>query len=197
MNSQCEAGSKRLGSEMCDGTPEERDKAVRVGPLLPSPRVTHSSALSSGLANKVLVSNVTPFGEKTRGRQFQIKSAIREQIFDLCRDENMNDGEVCDLLQYSKRAVERQARQVNMVNRQDRAIEDALRDRSLKERNQLIRLMTHTAGGQLNEAMLQVFPSLRPRSVELHTAVDRKTREDKIDTKFIVDFMHSICRYSF
>ena len=189
MYSKCVVGSKRLGSELCPGMPE--DKVVRMRPPSPPP-MTPPLALSSGLGNRMLVRKVTPFSEKKSSRQYEIKSAIRDQVFNLCQDESMSDEEILDLLDYAKREY---IRLMKMVDQEPQlALEAALKGRTLSERNQLTRLLTHTAEGELNEKMLQIFPTLRCRSVGLHTASNRKEREDKINTQFIVDFMHDICR---
>ena len=74
------------------------------------------------------------------------------------------------------------------------AIDQCLLDKSLKDRNHLIRLLTHHSNGTVNENMVALLPQLRDRSSILLASTGRKEREDKVDLQFIVDFMHSFCR---
>ena len=188
-------GNKRLGSEVC-GLQESEAVVVRQKHS-PLQCVTPSMPLSLGIGNKVLMNKDIPFGKKSLSRQYSIKNELREHLMEVCgRDEKMTDNEILDFLNYAKRQVTGQARQVLVKQQQQLAIEAALKDRSLQQRKELIRLMTHTASGHLNNNMLEIFPTLRERSVELLTAADRKERVDKIDTTFIVDYMHANCRYA-
>lgn len=191
--SKPEAGNKRLGSEV--GGLQKSEAVVRMRHTS-SQSVTSSVPLSLGVGNKVLVNKDTPFGQKSLSRQYAIKNTIRDSLLETCsRDEKMTDAEILDFLNYTKREVNCEARQL-LVDQQQLIIESALEGRSLQQRNELIRLMTHTASGRLNDDMLEIFPALRERSVELLTAAGRKQRVDKIDTRFIVDYMHANCRYT-
>lgn len=77
----------------------------------------------------------------------------------------------------------------------DNVMQEQLDSLNLRKRNDLIRTLTHTSTG-VNDNMLNHFPKLRGRSLELWNINinPRKIRSDKIDLQFIDDYMHSICR---
>jgi hypothetical protein len=74
--------------------------------------------------------------------------------------------------------------------------------KSLEERNNFIRLVTHACGADDEEPMVQkeivdlLPPSFgrRSRRVLANDLEGRKVRQDKICTKFIEDYMHDLCR---
>ena len=81
------------------------------------------------------------------------------------------------------------------------SLQDQLKSLPLHERNNLYRLMTHRISDgeddfEVNEAMFKVAPFLAKRSRQLLITdkIGRKERHDKINLKFIEDFMHDICR---
>lgn len=79
--------------------------------------------------------------------------------------------------------------------RLEEVIGGQLKSLDLESRNKLIQLLTHTADQlSVNHDVLELLPCLIKRSTELLQRDNRKVREDKIDVKFVSDFMHSICR---
>ena len=144
---------------------------------------------SFSIGTKVLVNKVLPFAKKGQTRQYKIKKDMKEHIHEMCANEMMSDEDKLEFLDYVKRDIEDGAKFKKQL-----ALDICLEEKSLQDRNELTRLLTHKSNGELNESMLEIFPSLRERSIILLNSTGRKQREDKIDLQFIVDFMHDFCR---
>ena len=108
----------------------------------------------------------------------------------------MSDEEALDFLDYVSKDIRRKKR-LGAMDDIDVIVNKQLKTLPLKERNQLISLLTHQQEdkGHLNEQVLYQIPSLRKRSEILLAHTKRKIREDKIDLQFVSDFMHNYCRY--
>jgi hypothetical protein len=142
------------------------------------------------LGSQVVVHKQIPFKEKSRASKYRIKQNFTDDFLQMCENERMTDEEVVGLLDHMKRKIQKSGN----VERKD-AIQICLSEKSLKERNDLTVLLTHS-NGELNVPMLDIFPTLRSRSMLLLASSGRKEREDKIDLSFVNEFMHGHCRFA-
>ena len=117
-------------------------------------------------------------------------------------DRRMSDDDQLEFLQYIEYSVtgKRNKKRHVDITSFDSTVEFQLKSLPLTERNELIRLLTHKLGEEddddvINEEMLTLLPSLQNRSMSLLEKNARKQRADKIDLKFISDFMYDYCRY--
>lgn len=129
-------------------------------------------------------------------RQYIIKTAIKDVVKMLFHKYKIEDDSDCkDVLRYLENQLCGPRAQEVLTANNDALISRVLDPLTLPQRNELIRLLTHS-GDELNAEVLAVYPTLRARSETLlATNRKRKTRSDKIDLQFISDFMHEHCRY--
>ena len=128
--------------------------------------------------------------------------ALCDDLHTKFSDRRMSDDDQLEFLQYMEYSVtgkKNKKRHVD-ITPFDSTVEFQLKSLPLTERNELIRLLTHKPGEEddddvINEEMLTLLPSLQNRSMILLEKNARKQRADKIDLKFISDFMHDYCRY--
>lgn len=133
-----------------------------------------------------------PFNKKSRKRQQHIFRSMKNVLDTLFDDNFMDQSADCiEFLDYCRSTI------VDTIPCEQVQAEEAMTEQmsslSLAERNTLIRLLTHR-GGEINENMIGVFPSLRKRSEHLLLATKRKEREDKIPLALISKYMHDRCR---
>lgn len=134
------------------------------------------------------------FSEMGQTRQYAIKNEIKNEVDKLFLKYKVNSDSAClQCLKFIERNHHTQAVGEPKVQN-DAVIARLLSKMKLSDRNQLIRLLTHD-DEELNEEILEIFPSLRARSETLLETGQRKERRDKIDLQFISDFMHAQCRY--
>lgn len=135
------------------------------------------------------------FSTLKKSRKYVIKSELRDAVDKLFQEYKINDeADRADCLGYIEKGLVK-SQPLNPPPEPDNMIQAQLNSlESLSDRNQLVRLLTHSDGA-LNEESLTLFPSLRPKSQHLIHAIERKTRSDKIDLEFISQFMHEYCRY--
>ena len=137
-------------------------------------------------------------GQTSRYKEFV---ALRDDLHIKFSDRRMSDDDQLEFLQYMEYSVtgKRNKKRNVDITPFDSTVEFQLKSLPLTERNELIRLLTHKPGEEdddvINEEMLTLLPSLQNRSMSLLEKNARKQRADKIDLKFISDFMHDYCRY--
>jgi hypothetical protein len=152
-----------------------------------------TSSFESILLNAVLQNEVTlDYSMLKKSRKYEIKNDFKDALDMLFRQYKMeNEADCVDCLRYVEKYLLNS--QPGEVPSQDEVMEKQMSALTLPQRNELIRLLTHQRD-QVNTEMIALFPSLRKRSERLLKSVDRKPRSDKIDLKFISDFMHGHCR---
>lgn len=129
--------------------------------------------------------------------KYAIKNAFMDDVDTLLHKYTIGeDSDRIEVLRYvEKHLVKTSGTQTTTAQQNnDALITSVLNKLKLPERNQLIRLLTHS-DNELNTDVLAVYPALRARSEILLRAGKRKARSDKIDLQFISDFMHRHCRY--
>ena len=121
-----------------------------------------------------------------------IKKELSRLVDLFFREYKIQDESDCvDCLRYVEKSLLES--QPDKVISHDDVIDEQMATLPLRERKQLVRLLTHSCG-ELNNDALAIFPSIRIQSEHLLGASERKTRSNKIDLQFISDFMHGYCR---
>lgn len=152
------------------------------------------------ISNKVVVhQSSATYAKAGRSTQFSMKEKFRHAVYDLLERYGVDtEKDRLDFIQSVENDILFQHKR--KLEDQQSTIKDQLDVLSLPQRNDLIKLLTHTPDGEttcLNENMLAIFPTLRKKSIHLLNQGGRKTREDKIDLEFVSDFMHDHCRYAY
>lgn len=156
--------------------------------------LTHSGIdFASFVYDVVENDTVIDYSEMKPSRQYVIKGILKDSVDKIFRKYKIDNKSDCvDCLRYVEKSLLQSEPLAQPIN-SDEIIQDQLSKLSLPSRNQLVRLLTHSEES-LNEDVLNLFPSLRAKSEHLLISGIRKERVDKIDLKFISDFMHAYCR---
>lgn len=134
------------------------------------------------------------FSDCGQTKQYAIKNEINNEVHKLFQKFNVDsNAAISECLKFIAKNHQ-QAITARTTKNSDDVITRVLSGLSLADRNQLIRLLTHSSN-HLNAEVLEIYPSLRARSETLLAAGRRKERCDKVDLQFISDFMHDYCRY--
>lgn len=135
-----------------------------------------------------------PFQHKQPQNQRKHRCVMYEELNRLFDDHAMDNRDDCiEFLDCYKKAKLGGDVSSKVINAED-ALVAQMNSMPLADRNTLLRLLTHTREGTLNEDMIRNYPSQRDRSMHLLTHPDRKQREDIIDLEPISEFMHDYCR---
>ena len=135
-------------------------------------------------------SQPTAFANKSSTRKYEIKLKMKQDLMGIFNEEKMVTEDCLEFLKY----MSKELHSISKSTPFDQVITSQLDTLGLQERTSLIRSLTH-CNGALNQDMLKIFPVLTKRSAKLLASGPRKVRRDKIDFKFISDFMHNHCRY--
>jgi hypothetical protein len=134
-----------------------------------------------------------PYEEKSKSYQHKIRARIEKDVLVLFDQHKIrNTQDYLDILDFIRKGVTEVDERKEVVKAEE-AIAGQLATLSLPQRNDLHKLLTHR-NGEINDEMLNIFPSLRRRSTLLLEKTKRKIREDKIDLSLITSFMHDYCR---
>ena len=133
--------------------------------------------------------------DKHTSNQYKALSAMMRKLFDMFDEYCLERDDALAFLQVAQQELGHEPEEATNFRN---VVQEQYSSLTQKEKRTLIPLLTHTNNGAtVNESVLQCLPFLEDRSRYLLANPERKVRDDKIDLKFISDFMHDHCRYIF
>jgi hypothetical protein len=137
-----------------------------------------------------------PFDEQEPKYQQNLRHKVLQQLQHILSDIQMDHREdIQELLDYlSKSLIGESKETVDCQTALQSQIHNLI---NLGDRNDVIRLLTHTNDGSFNTDVLALLPDFAKRSATLLEQIGkkRKRRSDYIDLQFVSDYMHDYCRY--